>query len=70
MIFRARDRHALQVIEYYHSLVTEDHHEQAVQERLSEFRAFKAEHPERMKEPGITRHIRLNDEAPVTEGGR
>ena len=62
ILFRARDRHALQVLEYYLTLVTDDHHEQAVQDRIGEFRAFKLANIHRMKEPGITQHIELNSD--------
>jgi len=66
IIFRARDHYALLVLQYYHSLVLDDHHDQAVQDRVAEFRAFKRDHPERMKEPGVTRAIQLNKD--ITDG--
>lgn len=62
MIFRARDVHALQTLEFYHSLVLDDHHDRAVQEKVAEFAAFKRGHPDRMKEPSITHHVRLKDD--------
>jgi hypothetical protein len=62
ILFRARDRHTQALLNYYQSLVKDDHHWRAVQDRIEEFAEFRANHPERMKEPGITRHIRLNSE--------
>ena len=62
IIFRARDVHALDVLRYYQVIVSDPHHVHAVQDRINEFQAFSDEHPERMKEPGISRHIRLNGE--------
>jgi hypothetical protein len=61
IIFRARDRHALNVLAYYLSLARDDHHQHAILDRMDEFLTFRRANPERMKEPGITRHIRLND---------
>lgn len=60
IIFRARDRHALPLLRAYVSMVDDEHHRAAVLDRIDEFRQFAREHPERMKEPGITRHISLN----------
>ncbi|SFR86876.1 hypothetical protein [Sphingomonas jatrophae] len=60
IIFRARDHHALPVLLAYLSMVRDPHHQQAVHDRIAEFEAFAREHPERMKEPGITHHIALN----------
>jgi hypothetical protein len=62
IIFRARDRHALAVLRHYQLLVGDPHHQRAVQDRIDEFTAYQRAHPERMKEPGITRHIKLNSE--------
>lgn len=61
IIFRARDQHALSVLTYYKALAGDEHHQRAIQDRIDEFSAYQAAHPERMKEPGITRHIALND---------
>lgn len=60
IIFRARDWNALSVLNLYQALCDDPHHVEAVQDRINEFQAFKDEFPERMKEPGITRHIVLN----------
>ena len=62
-ILRARDRHALAAIQFYKELVEVDHHAQAIQETIEAFEQFAAEHPDRMKEPGITRAFNLKDNA-------
>lgn len=59
MIFRARDKHALNAILSYYNDITDRHHRLAVLERIQEFHLFRREHPERMKEPGVSRHILL-----------
>jgi hypothetical protein len=58
-IFRARDYYALQTLEHYRKLVGDDYHRQAIDESIYDFRAFKRANPARMKEPGITRHMKL-----------
>jgi hypothetical protein len=50
-IFRARDRHAAAVLEFYAKMVHDTAHFEAVCGRLDDFRRFSKEHPERMKEP-------------------
>lgn len=50
-ILRARDRHALALLHYYHSRVLDNVHARAVHLRIGHFQAFVAAHPERMKEP-------------------
>lgn len=60
ILFRARDWHSLDVLNFYRQIVADPHHIQAIEDRISEFEAFAEAHPERMKEPGITRHIVLN----------
>lgn len=60
IIFRARDWHSLHVLRAYLEMAEDEHHREAIRDRITEFRAFKTAHPERMKEPGITRHIALN----------
>jgi len=62
ILFRARDNHALPVLREYLTMSTDPHHRQAIKDRMGEFAAWRAEHPDRVKEPGITHHIRLNDE--------
>lgn len=63
ILFRARDRHALSVLEHYLSLVGIPHHKRAVQDRIDEFSAYKAAHPDLQKEPGVTRSIVLNSDS-------
>ena len=60
IIFRARDRHAEHVLRDYLSMVEDEHHKQAVRERMLEFSDWRAANPDKMKEPGITRDIHLN----------
>lgn len=62
ILFRARDHHALDVLLFYQGLASDPHHIAAIQDRINEFQAYQDEFPERMKEPGITRHIRLNSD--------
>lgn len=62
ILFRARDRHTVALLCFYKSLVSDPHHQQAVQNRIDEFTTFQEEHPERVKEPGVTRHIELNSD--------
>jgi hypothetical protein len=63
ILFRARDDHALSVLYYYYDLAQDPHHRQAIQDRIDEFTRYRNAHPERMKEPGVTRHIKLNKDA-------
>ena len=67
ILFRARDGHALPLLYVYLDMVNDPHHKQAVQDRIDEFTRFAADHPERMKEPGITRHIALNSDVPIKD---
>jgi hypothetical protein len=60
IIFRARDNHSLPVLREYLTMASDPHHRQAIKDRMGEFAAWRAEHPDRVKEPGITHHIRLN----------
>jgi hypothetical protein len=60
ILFRARDRHAVELLNFYWKLATDEHHREAISDRIEEFLAYRAAHPERVKEPGITRHIKLN----------
>lgn len=72
ILFRARDNHAIPTLLAYLDMVADPHHRQAVMDRLEEFSSYRAAHPERLKEPGVTRHIRLNSDAlapPADKGG-
>lgn len=64
ILFRARDNHAIPTLIAYLAMVTDPHHRQAVMDRLDEFSAYRAQNPDRLKEPGITRHIVLNKDRP------
>jgi hypothetical protein len=68
IIFRARDNHSLPVLREYLSMASDPHHRQAIKDRMGEFAAWRSEHPDRVKEPGITHHIRLNER--LTEPAR
>lgn len=60
LLFRARDVHALPVLLYYATLAQDAFHLQVIQERIDEFEDFRNMFPDRMKEPGITRHYNLH----------
>jgi hypothetical protein len=64
ILFRARDRKAVQTLRFYRGLCDDEHHKRAVTDRINEFEAYQALNPQRVKEPGITRHIQLNSESP------
>lgn len=50
-IFRARDKHARDVLLHYSLLVEDDNHRRVILRRCGEFDQFTQAHPERMKEP-------------------
>jgi len=50
-IFRARDRHAVEVLEFYRDIVRDNKHREAIDKRTGHFYVFRNSHPERMKEP-------------------
>ncbi len=61
ILFRGRDRLAVAMLEHYRELALEDNcsvfHLEGIDNRLAAFRRFRYEHPERMKQPGITRGL-------------
>jgi hypothetical protein len=61
MLFRARDRNVLPMLRKYRALCIADgcneHHMQGVANRIEAFEKFAAEHPDRMKQPGVTRGL-------------
>jgi hypothetical protein len=61
MLFRARDALAYRVLAYYRDLCIEDgcttHHVDAIRNRIQAFMDFSRKHPERMKQPGVTRGL-------------
>lgn len=62
IIFRARDRHTVAVLEFYKSLVSDEHHIEGINDRIEEFSSYQSNNPDLVKEPGITRHLRLNSD--------
>lgn len=62
MLFRARDKHALDTLLYYSSLIQDPHHRQAVADRVVEFAQWRIDNHDQLKEPGITGSIVLNSE--------
>ena len=62
-ILRARDRNALDTLRDYRLACENDCcnelHLAGIDKTICAFEKFFLEHPERMKEPGITRHIKL-----------
>lgn len=58
-LLRARDRLALRLLEEYKRLSREDgcndYHFEHLDKDIEAFRRFREEHPERMKQPSITR---------------
>lgn len=59
IIFRARDRHAVRVLQFYLGLAVDEHHRAAIRERIADFQRFADYHA--VKEPGITHDFRLRD---------
>jgi hypothetical protein len=63
IIFRARDRLAFTMLAYYLTLCIQDgctpEHVKGIQNRILAFGHFAAKHPERMKQPGITRGLQI-----------
>ena len=59
ILFRARDRHALRMLCYYRTLCAADacteFHLAGIDDRIKAFSDFAAQHPDRMKQPGIIR---------------
>lgn len=60
-LMRARDYLALPLLLYYSQIsgsdVCTDYHMNGVQQAIENFKKFREEHPERMKQPGITRGL-------------
>lgn len=58
-LLRARDHLALATLQFYRTLCLRDgctdYMREAVDEALATFKKFATEHPERMKQPGVTR---------------
>jgi hypothetical protein len=61
-LLRARDVHALAAIDAYQFAVEKDCnelHRAGIKQLRSKFKAFASSNPDRMKQPGITRHLKL-----------
>ena len=60
-IFRARDLYAVSALRYYLELSRKwgcnDYHEDAVMAQIKRFEEWAKEHPDKMKQPGITRGL-------------
>lgn len=58
ILFRSRDRHARRMLHYYRDLCCQDacteFHMRGITTRIEAFEKFAEEHPERMKQPGVT----------------
>jgi hypothetical protein len=67
LLFRARDQFALVGITSYLNECDEsgcnDLHLAGLHQAHEKFTRFAVEHPERMKQPGITRHLKLEEQA-------
>ncbi len=61
MLFRARDNQALRMLHGYRLLCVlegcTDFHLSGIDNRIAAFQAFVNDHPERMKQPGVTRGL-------------
>jgi len=70
-LLRAKDRNALRTVVYYLALCKQDGctdlHLAGIHQEVQKFIDFMNQHPDRMKEPGITRHLRL--EGPAQDSG-
>ena len=66
IIFRARDKHSLGVLEHYRGLATDPHHQQAIDDRIQDFGSWRELNADRLKGPGITRHIRIGRNSGVS----
>jgi hypothetical protein len=61
-LLRGRDHHALEAIQAYRSICAPDCnslHMEGINQTANKFALFRVEHPERMKQPGITKHLKL-----------
>lgn len=61
VLFRARDHNALPMLQAYRQICVDDgcndYHLAGVDALIEGFQRFWAEHPERMKQPGVTRGL-------------
>jgi hypothetical protein len=72
-LLRGRDENAIAGLNSYlnicHKRGCNDLHQRGILQTLDKFTAFKNEHPERMKQPGITKHLKL-EAGPVEQTSR
>ena len=65
-LLRARDNNAYDTLMHYLALCGDtcnDLHLEGIKQTIREFIAFNNDHPERMKQPGITKHLKLEGPA-------
>ena len=63
-LMRARDHHALAAIHAYQESCEKDCndlHMAGIKQAREKFCQFSADHPDRMKQPGVTRHLKLEE---------
>lgn len=63
-LFRARDKFALVVLNHYLKTCTtecNDLHIEGIKQTIRKFEEFCEKHPERMKQPGVTKHLALEE---------
>lgn len=58
-ILRARDKHAIQTLQFYADMVKDEHHQSVVAARIAHFTNYQMNYPERMKEPDTDKGIEL-----------
>lgn len=69
-LLRARDHHAYQTLMHYLALCEEDCnslHLEGTKQTIRKFIDFTNAHPERMKQPGVTKHLKLDAAASPVE---
>src|ERR1700723_1133513 len=69
-LLRGRDHHALEAIQAYRSICANDCNElhlDGISQAANKFAEFRIDHPERMKQPGVTRHLKLDEPTPASE---
>jgi hypothetical protein len=66
-LLRGRDNHAYDTLMHYLRLNADgdDLHQEGIKQVIRKFIAFATGHPERMKQPGITRDLKLESAAPA-----
>ncbi len=62
IIFRGRDQYAIGLIEQYYGMVQDEYHKACVAQAIVDFRKFRAQCPDQIREPGTTRHMTLPEQ--------